>query len=87
MSDRKVILNLAIPAVLQTVVRSLFVIVDAFWVGKLGHLPLAALTTATILIWGFLALGEMIATGTNSLIAQSSGAKNFELEKRFQLSI
>lgn len=82
MSDRKTILNLAIPAVMQTVVRSLFVIVDAFWVGKLGKLPLAALTTATFLIWGFLALGEMIATGTNSLIAQSSGAKNFELEKK-----
>lgn len=82
MSDRKTILNLAVPAVMQTVVRSLFVIVDAFWVGKLGKLPLAALTTATFLIWGFLALGEMIATGTNSLIAQSSGAKNFQLEKK-----
>lgn len=82
MSDRKIILNLALPAVMQTIVRSLFVIVDAFWVGKLGKLPLAALTTATFLIWGFLALGEMIATGTNSLIAQSTGAKNAELERR-----
>lgn len=82
MSDRKLILNLALPAVLQTIVRSLFVIVDAFWVGKLGKLPLAALTTATFLIWGFLAFGEMIATGTNALIAQSTGAKNAELEKK-----
>jgi len=82
MSDRKTIFNLALPAVLQTVVRSLFIIVDAFWVGKMGALSLAALTTATFLVWGFLALGEMIAAGTNSLVAQSTGARNPELTKR-----
>ncbi|MCX6156648.1 MAG: MATE family efflux transporter [Ignavibacteriota bacterium] len=82
MSDRRTIFNLALPAVLQTVVRSLFIIVDAFWVGKMGAISLAALTTATFLVWGFLALGEMIATGTNSLVAQSTGAGNHELTKR-----
>lgn len=81
MSDRKLILSLAIPAVLQTVVRSLFAIVDAFWVGKMGSVELAAITVATFLVWGILALGEMIATGTNSLIAQSTGAKNHALSK------
>jgi len=79
LSDRKLILSLAVPAVLQTIVRSLFVIVDAFWVGKAGSLPLAALTTATFLVWGFLALGEIISTGTNTLVAQTTGAKNTEL--------
>ncbi|MDD5362664.1 MAG: MATE family efflux transporter [Ignavibacteria bacterium] len=82
MTDRKIIFNLAGPAVLQTVVRSLFVIVDAFWVGKMGSLPLAALTSAAILVWGFLALGEKIAVGTNSLVAQSTGAGKPELAKR-----
>jgi putative MATE family efflux protein len=82
MTDRRTIFNLALPAVLQTVVRSLFVIVDAFWVGKMGAMSLAALTTATFLVWGFLALGEMVATGTNSLVAQSTGAGNHELSKR-----
>lgn len=81
MSDRKLILSLAIPAVLQTVVKSLFAIVDAFWVGKMGSVELAAITVATFLVWGILALGEMIATGTNSLIAQTTGAKNPELSK------
>ncbi|MCU0372766.1 MAG: MATE family efflux transporter [Ignavibacteria bacterium] len=82
MNDRKLILALAVPAVLQTIVRSLFVIVDAFWVGKAGSLALATLTSATILIWGFLALGEIIATGTNSLVAQATGAGNRELARR-----
>lgn len=81
-SDRKLILNLALPAVLQTVVRSLFVIVDAYWVGKLGSLPLAGLTSAAFLVWGFLALGEMIATGTNSIVAQAVGAEDIRLAKR-----
>jgi len=81
-SDRKLILRLALPAVLQTVVRSLFLIVDAFWVGKIGSPELAALTSATFLVWGILALGEMPATGTNSLIAQSTGAKNTALSSR-----
>jgi len=55
--------------------------VDAFWVGKMGSIELAAITVATFLVWGILALGEMIATGTNSLIAQSTGAKNPALSK------
>lgn len=81
MTDRKIILSLAIPAVLQTVVRSLFAIVDAFWVGKMGSVELAAITVATFLVWGILALGEMIASGTNSMIAQTTGAKNHALSK------
>jgi putative MATE family efflux protein len=81
-SDRKLILTLAVPAVLQTVVRSLFTIVDAFWVGKIGSVELAAITVATFLVWGILALGEIIATGTNSLIAHTTGAKNHELSKK-----
>jgi len=81
-SDRKIILTLAGPAVLQTVIRSLFVIVDAFWVGKMGSVPLAALTSAAFLVWGFLALGEKIAVGTNALVAQATGGGNQELSRR-----
>ncbi len=73
-SDRKIILRLSFPAVLQTVLRSLFIIIDAYWVGKLGSTSLAALTVATFIVWGIMALGEVIATGTNSLVAQARGA-------------
>lgn len=74
LSDRKIIFRLSFPAVMQTVLRSMFIIIDAFWVGKLGSEPLAALTVATFVVWGIMALGEVIATGTNSLIAQANGA-------------
>ena len=81
-SDRKIIFALAIPAVLQTIVRSLFVIIDAFWVGKLGSKELAAITVATFLVWGILALGEMVAVGTNSLVAQRTGANDIGMAKK-----
>ena len=81
-SDRKIIFALAIPAVLLTIVRSLFVILDAFWVGKLGCKELAAITVATFLVWGILALGEMVAVGTNSLVAQRTGAKDVTMAKK-----
>lgn len=81
MSDRRLILSLAIPAVLQTVIKSLFAIVDAFWVGKMGSIELASITAATFMVWGIIALGEIIATGTNSLIAHSTGAENHKLSK------
>ncbi len=80
-SDRKIIFNLSFPAVMQTVMRSMFIIIDAYWVGKLGSQPLAALTVATFIVWGVIALGEVIATGTNSLVAQASGAKSLELAR------
>jgi putative MATE family efflux protein len=81
-SDNRIILALAIPAVLQTLVRSSFSIVDAYWVGKMGSIQLAALTVANFMVWGTYALGEMVSTGTNSLVAQSVGAKNNQLSKR-----
>jgi len=81
-SDRKTILNLAIPAVFQTVLRSLFIIIDAFWIGKLGSAELAALTVATFIVWGVLELGDMVSTGNNSLVSQSTGARDFTLAQK-----
>ena len=80
--DNKIIFALAIPAVLQTLVRSSFPLIDAYWVGKMGSIQLAALTVANFMVWGTYAMGEMISTGTNSLVAQSVGAKNQFLSKR-----
>jgi len=84
-SDRKIILSLAIPAVMQTIIRSLFVIIDAFWAGKLGSNELAALTVATFVVWGILSFGELIATGTNSLVAQATGAGDYKLARKISL--
>jgi putative MATE family efflux protein len=74
-SLNRTILTLAWPAVLQTLVRSSLPIIDSYWIGKLGSEQLAAITVASFLSWGVFALGEMVAIGTNSLVAQSVGAK------------
>lgn len=81
-SENKLILAIAIPAVLQTVVRSSFSFVDAIFVGQLGSIQLAGLSVATFLVWGVLSLSEIIPIGTNSLVAQSVGAENKSLSKR-----
>lgn len=73
-SDNRLILAIAGPAVLQTLVKSSFTIIDSYWVGKLGSAELAAITVANFLVWGAMALGELIPVGTNSLVAQSKGA-------------
>ena len=81
-SDNKIIFALAIPAVLQTLVRSSFSLIDAYWVGKMGSIELAALSISYFIVWGTYALGEMISTGTNSLVAQSVGAEDKPLSKK-----
>ncbi len=74
-SLNKEIITLAWPAVLQTLVRSSVPIIDSYWIGKLGPEFLAAITVGSFLSWGVFALGELLPIGTNSLVAQSVGAK------------
>lgn len=84
-SENRLIFALALPAVLQTMIKSSFTLSDAYWVGKLGSVPLAAISVATFLVWGVISLGEMIATGTNALVAQSTGAQNKELSAKISI--
>ena len=81
-SDTKLILALALPAVFQTLTKSSFSLIDSFWVGKLGSVQLASITVSTFLVWGIISLAEIISNGTNSLVAQSTGAENKELSKK-----
>ncbi len=80
-SLNKEIISLAWPAVLQTLVRSSVPIIDSYWIGKLGPEHLAAITVGSFLSWGVFAMGELLPIGTNSLVAQSVGAKQPETTK------
>ena len=80
-SLNKEIITLAWPAVLQTLVRSFVPIIDSYWIGKLGAEHLAAITVGSFLSWGVFAMGELIPIGTNSLVAQSVGAKQPDTTK------
>jgi len=48
----------------------------------MGSTELAALTAAAFIVWGILELGDMISTGNSSLVAQSVGAKDYNLSKK-----
>lgn len=76
------IIRLAWPAVLQTLVRSSVPIIDSYWVGHLGSEQLAAITVGSFLSWGVFAIGVLMPIGTNSLIAQATGAKQPETSRQ-----
>jgi Na+-driven multidrug efflux pump len=70
------IIKLAWPVFFQNLARSVAIaILDSYWIGKLGSEHLAAIAVGTFLSWGSFALGELIPIGTNSLVAQATGAK------------
>ncbi len=81
-SINRKILNLALPAVLYTLTKSSFSIIDMYWVGKLGSIELAGLTVATFITWGVISLAEVISVGINTLVAQAVGAEDRLLSRK-----
>ena len=81
-SINRKILNLALPAVLYTITKSSFSIIDMYWVGKLGSVELAGLTVATFITWGVISLAEVISVGINTLVAQAVGAEDRFLSRK-----
>jgi putative MATE family efflux protein len=50
-------------------------IANMFWVGKLGAVDLAAVVSATFLIWFIYVLSDVISVGTVALVSRYVGAK------------
>ncbi len=72
------ILRLAFPAIGMMVFQSAFELIDIFWIGKLGHHSIAAISVSSFILWGIMSIGSIIATGQTSIIARRIGEKNFE---------
>jgi putative MATE family efflux protein len=73
----RAILLLSIPSVLEALMESIFVIVDIFFVSRLGSEAVATvgLTESVVTIIYAIAMG--LGTATTSLISRRSGEKNF----------
>ena len=64
---------LAWPSVLSMILMTAFSITDAFWLGRLGTVPLAAAISAIFVVWMIYSILQIITTGTTALVARAVG--------------
>lgn len=74
----KAIMRLAWPATLSMVLHTLFTIINLVWVGRLGAAPIAAVISATFVIWILYSLVTILSTGVVATIARHLGAGEFD---------
>ncbi len=70
------ILDLAIPGMIASVMQTLYQLIDAFWVGKLGANALAAIGGTSFILWAVFSLTALSSSGITALVAQNIGAGN-----------
>ncbi len=73
------IISLSIPIVFGNLLQSGYQLTDAFWVGKLGGIAVAAVSVSFPFIFLVLSLGMGFAMAGSILVAQYMGAKNREM--------
>ena len=69
----KSVAYLAWPAVASTMFSIVFEVVDMFWVGRLGAVPVAALSAASFCVWTLRALALTVATGALAVVSRRVG--------------
>ncbi|MBN2384879.1 MATE family efflux transporter [bacterium] len=72
---------LAWPTMLAMVLQTLFSLIDAFWVGKLGAEALAAVSGASFILWAIYSVCHISATGITALVARYCGADRMDLAR------
>ena len=70
--------KLAAPMMIGGALLDLFSIVDLFFVGRLGHIEVAALSIAGTVMAIMMMLVQGIGVGTTALISHFTGEKNYE---------
>jgi len=68
------VLRTALPAVASTLLMTLFMSVDAYWIGtRIGAAGIAAVTTSIFWIWLVISLAEMVSVGLTAFAARRYG--------------
>jgi putative MATE family efflux protein len=78
----RAILHLGAPAAAAALLQAAFLIVDAFWLGRVGPVALAAASTAGFVMWLAQTIAEGLASGSGSLLAHAVGAGRGEDARR-----
>ncbi|MGC9336733.1 MAG: MATE family efflux transporter [Candidatus Cloacimonadia bacterium] len=71
--------KLAAPMMIGCALQNLFSMVDLFFVGRLGHIEVAALSIAGTIVGILMMVVQGIAVGTMALISHFTGEKNYEM--------
>ncbi|MFT9488498.1 MAG: MATE family efflux transporter [Tepidibacillus sp.] len=77
----KIILVLAIPAMVENFFQTVVGFVDTLFVSKLGLVEVAAVGVTNAILAVYIAVFMALGVGTSSLIAKSVGAGNYERAK------
>jgi putative MATE family efflux protein len=78
----RAVLHLGAPAALAAILQAGFLIVDAFWLGRVGPVALAAASTAGFVMWLAQTLGEGMAAGSGAVLAATVGAGDRRAARR-----
>ncbi|WP_206062571.1 MATE family efflux transporter [Kushneria phosphatilytica] len=76
------LLRLAVPIVLANVLQSLYQLIDAFWVGRLGGHAVAAVSVCFPITFLLIALGSGLGVAGSTLVAQYMGAGQHRMVNR-----
>ncbi len=72
----RAILHLGAPAALAALLQAGFLVVDTFWLGRVGPVALAAASTAGFMMWIAQTIGEGLGVGSGALLAQGVGSSD-----------
>jgi putative MATE family efflux protein len=70
----RAIVHLGAPAAMSALLQAGFLVVDTFWLGRVGPVALAAASTAGFAMWLAQTLGDGLAMGSGSVLAQAVGS-------------
>ncbi len=68
------IFDLTLPGMISSVMQTLYQLIDAFWVGKLGSNALAAIGGTSFILWAVFSLTALSSSGITTIVAQNVGA-------------
>ncbi len=78
----RALLHLGAPAAMAALLQAGFLVVDTFWLGRVGPVALAAASTAGFMMWLAQTLGDGLASGAGAVLAQAVGEGDPERARR-----
>ncbi len=72
------ILRLAFPAMIGMSLHNIMLIMDTFWVGKLGKEQVAAVAMSGSILWVLMSFVPLISAGTMAMVARAVGRGDIE---------